>query len=372
MRLRTCFGTSRVTRQYDEHVRLPHPIHVGVELEYENAGQVLGTRLPVDFNAMWSMGGDGSLRGEGVEFKFHRPYYGHRCVAALDSMQEFLDDVGTDLEVSSRCGTHVHVNVGDLTPAQLNVVAAGYAVLEPYIYAVLNVEREINPFCPPWYHASPSLSTLADLRGRETLGPPETSRWSNVFQKYSGLNLLSVCQFGSVEFRMMLGTRDMSEVEDFVHVCQSIVALPQHFETGEQMLDEAFESPMRLSPAFRGNTRLLSRMLEAEPDRDVLEASWKLAEVVALPPTVDFVALTEFCMNREETIACTIAEVDPMSLYFDEVRALQTENTRPVTDMFEEGHRLQFSRPHHLVVDNDEIPEEREDWYDEDPYADEV
>lgn len=137
---------------------------------------------------------DGSLRNNGVEF-ITKPLSFTESLKTFDILHKGLT-LGPQ-PFSSRTSIHVHVNMTNMSMAQLKHFLLTYALLEPVFFAAVKPERQHNIHCVPLnYTLLPSIyaSPIQDI----------VKSWS----KYSALNLIPLRTQGTVEFRHLHGTGD--------------------------------------------------------------------------------------------------------------------------------------------------------------------
>jgi hypothetical protein len=181
----------------------------GVELEIERA------------NADWVIPGmtmtpDNSLRYGGLEY-ITVPM----SVSVLNSVLErfFERAKVTEYNYSERCSVHVHANCHDLTLDQLATVVLLYQTFERLLYRFVGAERDKNIFCVPWHETQLTWSIINDLK--EGVKAFHTfKRW----QKYTGLNLLPLTGYGTIEFRQMPGTGDRKKIIDWCNIIGCLFA----------------------------------------------------------------------------------------------------------------------------------------------------
>jgi len=196
---------------------------VGIEIEMER----------YDFLAedlvYWSCVGDGSLRNNGIEFVSH--ILGSKDIAPA------LDEIGPRINKYSdswRAGIHVHVNVNNLTFAELMSACKLYALLEPLLFTWEGNNRDKSNFCPPWSVLPTHPKALADMLrciNTDHGGYRPTAhdclqtmkRTIGNLRKYSAVNLASVYKHGTIEFRFMRSSKDVEKIRSFVKLCASIV-----------------------------------------------------------------------------------------------------------------------------------------------------
>jgi len=188
---------------------------MGLELEIEG--------IPVDPSELYvsGMGGeaDNSLRdneyGRGWEFITRPATF---SVAAHILSQFFAKaKLSQERNYSERCSIHVHANVQDLTPEQLKSVCLLYQVFERLFYSYAGEDRDKNIFCVPWSETT-LTHTLID-----TLLDANLKGFRN-WQKYTGLNLIPVQTQGTIEFRHLPGTCDLSRIFDWMNLIGSLFA----------------------------------------------------------------------------------------------------------------------------------------------------
>lgn len=151
----------------------------GVEVELENCKKHPGP--PAKY---WEYKEDHSLRshtGHSMELVFSVPLGGADAEAAIHELVGILQYLSP--ENSERCGTHIHVDVRDLTVEHYNKFLAAAYLVEPILLYLYAPGRDNNAFCLPQY------------KGVEP-------------SKYRGVNRTATEVYGSVEFRMFSGTDD--------------------------------------------------------------------------------------------------------------------------------------------------------------------
>ncbi len=156
---------------------------------------------------------DGSLRNNGVEF-ITKPLSFEDSLKTFEILHKGLT-LGPQ-PFSSRTSIHVHVNMTNMSMAQLKHFLLLYALLEPVFFEVAGETRKHNIHCVPLnFTILPSIynKPIQDI----------VKAWS----KYSAFNLMPVRTQGTVEFRHLYGTADaqvyqkwltlIKELWDFVY-----------------------------------------------------------------------------------------------------------------------------------------------------------
>ena len=186
---------------------LNYPVHAGVELEFSNAETI----LPAYGLSLWTIDTDNSIRGQHPrELAFDgalSPHIAEKAILALPGMglEKF--------EVNDTCGFHVHVDVRDLTVAELRNVLFLYLVVERTLYRYCGAGREASNFCVPLNRTLSDV--LAPFLRSEVPDIPNNMR-------YCGLNLAAVRKFGSIEFRMHPATKVITDIITWVNMCSAI------------------------------------------------------------------------------------------------------------------------------------------------------
>src|SRR5512139_2640004 len=188
---------------------------VGIEIELE------GIKCGVQKINSSKVTEDGSLKLDGVEFvtiPIKMRYLEVELRRIFDGLKEPL--------VSSRCSTHVHMNVRDMTPQEIVSFVLLYMIFERSLYRISG-DRWNSNFCVPLTMA-PQLIAGFLSKGNN----PGNWGW----YKYTGLNISPIwggessC-IGTVEFRQLHGT---TSVEEIIQWCNLITSLKRAAQDIEQ------------------------------------------------------------------------------------------------------------------------------------------
>jgi len=202
--------------KYLGFVDLDNKNSVGIEVEIEAVDEF----PPQDrLRYYWKHHMDGSLRGEyNAEYVLTRPMPMGTAFKALDKLQKELGGYGTEIIDSVRAGTHVHINVGDLTFLEMwTMVTCWYVLEELLTYTMCGEGRGGNHFCLRAKDADPILNKASkalktgDLRGL---------KGDDV--RYSALNFVSLFKYGSLEFRAMRTPKNFEEIKEWVEVLMNL------------------------------------------------------------------------------------------------------------------------------------------------------
>jgi hypothetical protein len=162
----------------------------GIECEIEG---VVGTPC-FDF---FDTTKDGSLRHEGLEF-ISEPLGKEALLTAFTTLHDELELFEVpEGNFSPRTSTHVHINCRPLEEEQVKTLLLLYALYEEYFFLVVSPARRGNIHCVPL--------TETHLPG---LYHTNLSSLVNRWHKYTALNLVPLCNLGTVEFRHLQGTGD--------------------------------------------------------------------------------------------------------------------------------------------------------------------
>lgn len=181
--------------------------HVGLEVEIEDVSFTLDSKASPD----WLIQNDGSLRNHGREFVSHI-LHASDVRSSLASLYLFLSScLGKKPSFSWRTSIHVHLDVGDLTTAELGNLILLYTVFESSLFRFSCEDRKKSVFCVP---LTRTLLTndinllLNDTGNGNDITPTLFERWS----KYSALNIGRLRDLGTMEFRHLNGEWDAGKV----------------------------------------------------------------------------------------------------------------------------------------------------------------
>jgi hypothetical protein len=191
---------------------------IGIEIEVE------GRNLPrqEDLGKMWRVDTDASLRGESYEY-VTPPIKLNELQKYLNRLDEAYAICDSEVTDSIRTGVHVHLNVQQLTLKQLYNLITLYFILEDLLVGWCGPSREGNHFCLRSRDAEfivfKLVESVRDFRVLDT-----------DIIRYCSLNLYSLFKYGTIEFRSMRGTSDLSAIKDWVEILHSIhnAALTYH------------------------------------------------------------------------------------------------------------------------------------------------
>jgi len=177
---------------------------VGIEVEVENH------ELRAHPSRTWVATEDGSLRNNGMEW-VTKPIPANLVPAALHNL--FIESLSDDCCFSPRTSVHVHVNCLDMPVEKISNIVLLYTILEPMLYQFAGRGRSKNIFCVPLLETNLLNGCVHKETNDLVVG------WS----KYAGLNLLPLAEKGTIEFRHMHGTRDITKLTKWVDILTRLV-----------------------------------------------------------------------------------------------------------------------------------------------------
>ena len=176
---------------------------VGIEVEVENVLRI-DQNIPLVF---WRVAEDGSLRNNGREFKtvaipsFIAPVVLHQLFNGLNDTIDF----------SRRTSIHVHLDARQLSPQQLTGLLFTYLCVENVLFKFADLSRRSNIFCVPLQESN----LVYDMK------PMDLRSYTNIvdrWHKYTALNLLTLAQFGTLEFRHLPGTNNVEKIITWIRL----------------------------------------------------------------------------------------------------------------------------------------------------------
>lgn len=206
------------------------PRSYGIEIEAEGVGPD-GTLRFADIagrDSPWRCVHDGSLR-DGVEFVSNGPRSYDTLVSDLESLSAYLVRKDYVPVFSYRTSVHVHMNVMDLTLAQVFALFTLYNIFESPLIHFGGEERFGNVHCLPVSHAQ----NVLDLARNACYNGDSNAAgvWSGATRalcsrdnRYASFNWASMPQKGTIEFRSHRGTLDTTEVIGWVNVLDAMKA----------------------------------------------------------------------------------------------------------------------------------------------------
>jgi hypothetical protein len=189
-----------------------------VSLEIE----VQGTNLPDLVPYHWRVEEEGSLKSSypivGREYVLIEPCMFNELGPHVDYLNGYIKEEGGTVIPSYMAGTHVHVNVQDLTPKQLITYICAFLILEELLVDWCGPSRVGNHFCLRSSDAE-GLITVADEKNK------------GLSVRYSTVNVASVLKYGSLEFRSLDSTMDKKRLLTWAGVLLRIKKMSMQYDS---------------------------------------------------------------------------------------------------------------------------------------------
>jgi hypothetical protein len=198
---------------------------VGIEIEVE------GNNLP-RAPVMWRAERDGSLRGESVEYVLRKPLDMDACRYSLNALNAAYLKNGTTVNESVRAGVHVHINVQKLSLIELFSFITAYVILEDLLIKYCGEYREGNLFCLRTRDAEYLMYTLERVARTKEFLPLRDD-----LLRYSSMNVCSLFAYGSLEFRAMRGTRDLTLIGDWAEILLGVRDVAKSFDNPASIVE---------------------------------------------------------------------------------------------------------------------------------------
>lgn len=200
--------TTTIIKKISSQAVIKDHTFVGIEIEVENIEEV------PSYLRLWSTVKDGSLRNNGREF-VSLPIPASTASIALEWLKHRLE-IKNNPEFTNRTSVHVHVNVSDMTKNQVKSFILTYLLFERVLYEFAGGNRFNNIFCVPLSHAG-YYKTLNYLF---TFDKYDDDRFiyqlSDQWHKYTGCNLKTITDKGTIEFRHLPGTLDVEKISVWI------------------------------------------------------------------------------------------------------------------------------------------------------------
>jgi len=194
--------------------------NIGLEFEVENVqNRYLKAFRALKAAKLWTEEEDGSLRNNGREFKSNGPLFGQDLLVSIEQFIEVAKKF--NFVSSARCGLHVHLDINDLdNVTQFPMLCCLYALFERPLFKYAGWERSENNNCLPWFLADDHLEEVQGLF--EEQDPQRFKQLVHDIQRYSALNLNSLVERPTVEFRHMEMIFDVEKIKGWINIIMSL------------------------------------------------------------------------------------------------------------------------------------------------------
>ncbi len=222
----------------------------GVEIEIESNQNF----LDFDYSGMgFNYTHDDSLRGRYTgELVFNKPKTLNQSKKCLSVLQEFFEEHSILIEDHGRSGTHIHVNVNDLTPAQVIMFSFYWYIVEDILIKWSGPSRQNNMFAVPFSISNEISHPIEQLANYAKLGELSANHFSYLFPidsyKYSGLNWCRLYDLGTLETRIW-GPSNFDQTSKALDILYNIKQLALE---GEDLLGISERYSMQSTEEFLG------------------------------------------------------------------------------------------------------------------------
>lgn len=197
-------------RTFQEEPLLPMSNkYIGIEIEAEN--------IPYTYEDMskklyyWDIVNDGSLRNFGAEFITVK-LKGRDIILALEELNNFFITHKITPTYTDRTSVHIHVDARYLLFDQLKALILLYLVYEPLFFTKIGKNRDCSNYCIPFYKNTNGLEKLSYLFKASDNEEALLNFVVANSVKYEAMNLKSLNEHGSIEFRHHYGSHDKAEL----------------------------------------------------------------------------------------------------------------------------------------------------------------
>lgn len=186
----------------------------------------------------WRIVGENSLRN-GLEFVSRNPVKSTYIPTHLGRWEGRINEYGTPVEKSPRTSIHVHVNVLNGTVMDSLNAVTSYYLAETALLGMCGESRKGNLFCLSLADAPYSVHTMTKsmLKGGWPYGALRQEE-----AKYGSLNLASIPNRGSMEFRAMEGTLDTKRIGEWATNLCSLVDMSKKFKAPKEIITYVFDN----------------------------------------------------------------------------------------------------------------------------------
>jgi len=247
---------------------------IGIELEY-----IGEANSPI--NAIRRIGNEKNMDSlsqlvdeRGV---YHTTYFADRWVIGYDDTVDFeikspalldtaeIGDVMRGIRngggtIDTRCGTHVHIGIGNFNQRQLNRLAQAWCRYETALDQLQPTSRHDSQWCQSNVRIVTENLTTGPGQSTRSFGADLTQHFADLHScrnfselfrcfedcdRYVKCNLTKFESVGTVEFRGHAGTLNFRKIDAWIYLCHSLVLLAEGTKpitatvaTFDEMLDE--------------------------------------------------------------------------------------------------------------------------------------
>ena len=191
-------------------------------------------RLGVD-SKFWEVVSDNSLRNYGIEYVLKEPVSFEKAMEALDEFDSMTKNVEFLYEPPA-CSVHVHMNIQSLEISQIGNLVTLWTLFENILIEFCGESRRSNLFALPMRCAEKSHENFMSFFNSFEEGQLKVSI-DEYTMKYGALNLAPVLSRGSLEFRSMRGTTDISVLQKWIMVLNDLREAAKRYDKPTDILD---------------------------------------------------------------------------------------------------------------------------------------
>jgi len=180
---------------------------IGIEVEAEGLNPSWSRWI----SPVWNWSSDGSLKDAGAEF-ISKPLHTSNARDALVLLWACFQTMQSPPPYFRwRSSIHVHVNMQNRNHHHLLKFLLTYSIFEEDFFSFVGEDRKQSIFCVP-LHSTRLDDAIFNSLSEEL----EVTLMAHAWDKYSALNLKPLFDKGTVEFRHMGGTNDLTKIVNWI------------------------------------------------------------------------------------------------------------------------------------------------------------
>lgn len=201
-----------IPKEKQEHDVVAPGCLVGIEVEVENIKNWPGgddVHDQIEWQTLWNVTEDGSLRNNGREF-ISLPMKAQHIERSLRWLFKNIDP---KRDFSPRTSVHVHINARTLDVTQLKLFTFIYMIFEGALFNFVGKDRDKNIHCVP--------VVGSNLLANWAVNPEYMGRQMQLnWMKYCAYNICPIIDGtrGTIEFRHMHGTDDVDKLMNWINI----------------------------------------------------------------------------------------------------------------------------------------------------------
>lgn len=242
---------------------------IGIEIEME------GMDLAVPEGGYWNGVGDGSLRGESLEYVLRNPIGRDEVSKALSELETLLTH--SELHPSGRCGVHIHFNVQQYGFKDVITFAVLYLIFEELLVKWCGQHREGNLFCLRAKDAEYLIYALI-----EAVKTGNFNIIANDNFRYASVNFAAIPKYGSLEFRSMNTPKDFQNIVTWVQLLLRVKDTAKEFNDPRALVEAtSMQGTVPFARAVFGD--MLDVLECPNMDRIIMDGVRRVQDIVYTP-----------------------------------------------------------------------------------------